>query len=222
MAACGPSTSACFSLLLGILLEQERDLGLVIVHVKILQMARAKRCLTKDLPIQCVQAMDVQFKLCGYTTKLFFTQWCYRINESYMIKPRACNLHIWPEGSERVNVRFEKVSLEARGRSRTWFFNHICLSGPTFELFHSSNSQLSHLAQSSALSRARVPSYSFYKLVFHLFPLNSWHLPSNRSRSVLVTWLLSLCRNAFTGPAQEMLLCPKLSFSQDPIQAKCL
>ncbi|RMB95654.1 hypothetical protein DUI87_27766 [Hirundo rustica rustica] len=43
--------------------EQEReDLGLVIVHVKILQMAEAKRCLTRDLPTQCVQAVDVQFK----------------------------------------------------------------------------------------------------------------------------------------------------------------
>lgn len=109
MAACGPSPSARSSLLLGILLEQERDLGLVIVHVKILQMARAKRCLTKDLPTQCLQAVDVQFKACEYTAKLFFTQWCYSIKESYMIKLRACHLHTWSKGSERVNVRFEKV-----------------------------------------------------------------------------------------------------------------
>lgn len=73
----------------------------------------------KDLPSQCVQAVDVQFKVCGYTTKLFFTQWCYSIKRSYMIKPRACDLHIWSKGSERVNVRFEKVPVEARGRSRT-------------------------------------------------------------------------------------------------------
>lgn len=46
MAGYGPSTSAHFSFLLGILLEQERE-DLELVIVKILQMARAKRCLKR-------------------------------------------------------------------------------------------------------------------------------------------------------------------------------
>lgn len=89
------------------------------MNVKVLQMARTKRCLTKDLPAQCAQAVDVQFKECGYSTKLFFTQWCCSIKGSYMIEPSACDLPIWSKGSERVNVRCEKVPVKARGRSRT-------------------------------------------------------------------------------------------------------
>lgn len=146
MAACRPSTSAHFWLLPGILLEQERDLGLVIVHVKILQMARTKRYLNKDLPAQCVQAVDVQIKECGYTTKLFFTQCCYSIKGSSMIEPRACDLHIWSKGSERVNMRCEKYLLRLGEGAELWFFSNFCLSRPTSELFHNSNSQLSHLA----------------------------------------------------------------------------
>lgn len=73
------------------------------------------------------------------------------------------------KGPRRVNVRLEKVPVGARGRSRTWFFNHICFSEPTSELFHNNNSQLSHFAQCSALTCARVPSYRSINLFFICF-----------------------------------------------------
>lgn len=94
-------------------------------------------------------------------------------------------------------MRLEKVQVEIGDRAEPDFQSYLFLQDPLLDSLTAII--LSSLTLSRAPESCQNSKLSFYKLVFHLLPLNSWLLPSN----IPVTCLLPFCRNALTAPGQE-------------------